>query len=89
MCVQHILFMLVKMIKERERYMDDLKCETKEKCSGLGNKLDEPKPKKESSNEDFDSFIKNAKVILVDNAFDFDINEWEKENQKEIEDELK
>lgn len=38
--------MLVKMIKERERYMDDLKCETKEKCSGLDDKLDEPKPKK-------------------------------------------
>lgn len=71
--------------------MDDLKCETKEKCSGLDNKLDEPKPKKEPLNEDFDfdSFIKNAEVILVDNAFDFDINEWEKENQKEIEDELK
>lgn len=69
--------------------MNFSKCETKEKCSELDNKLDEPK--KESSNEDFDSdsFIKNAEVILVDNAFDFDINEWKKENQKEIEDELK
>lgn len=69
--------------------MNFSECETKEKCPELDNKLDEPK--KESSNEgfDFDSFIKNAEVILVDNAFDFDINEWEKENQKEIEDELK
>ena len=74
--------MLVKMIKERERYMDDLKCETKEKCSGLDNKLDAINPKKESSNDDFDSFIKNAKVILVDNAFEFDINEWEKKKNK-------
>ena len=46
MRVQRILFMLAKMIKERENYMDDLKCETKEKCSGLDNKLDQPKPKK-------------------------------------------
>lgn len=63
--------------------MNFSKCETKEKCSELDNKLDQPKPKKESSNEDFDftSFIKNAKVILVDNAFDFDINEWEKKNK--------
>lgn len=74
--------MLVKMIKERERYMDDLKCETKEKCSGLDNKLDAINSKKESSNDDFDSFIKNAKVILVDNAFEFDINEWEKKKNK-------
>lgn len=76
-------------MKKEGNYMNFSKCETKEKCSELDNKLDEPK--KESSNEDFDfdSFIKNAEVILVDNAFDFDINEWKKENQKEIEDELK
>ena len=58
---------------------------------GLDNKLDEPKQNKEPQNEDFDfdSFIKNAEVILVDDAFDFDINKREKENQEEIEDELK
>ena len=91
MCVQHILFMMVKMIEERERCMNYSKRKTKEKVLGLDNKLDELKQYKEPLNEDFDfdAFIKNAEVILVDNAFDFDINEWEKENQKEIEDELK
>lgn len=90
-CVQNILFMTVKMIEEREGCMNYSKRKTKEKVLGLDNKLDELKQNKEPLNEDFDfdSFIKNAEVILVDNAFDFDINEWEKENQKEIEDELK
>ena len=36
----------------------------------------------------FDEFLDKAEVILVDNAFDFDINEWEKENQEEIDEEL-
>ena len=39
-------------------------------------------------NISFDNFIKDAGVILVDNAFAFDINEWEEENQKEIDEEL-
>ncbi len=71
--------------------MNYLKRKTKEKNLGLNNKLDEPKQNKESQNEDFDfdSFIENAEVILVDNAFDFDINKREKENQEEIEDEPK
>ena len=44
----------------------------------------------EEENEEmsFNSFIDNAEIILVDNAFDFDINEWEKENQEEIDEEL-
>ena len=44
----------------------------------------------EEENEEmsFDSFIDKAEIILVDNAFDFDINEWEKENQEEIDEEL-
>lgn len=50
-----------------------------------GDKLEEAK---EESNISFDNFIKDAGVILVDNAFDFDINEWEEENQKEIDEEL-
>ena len=90
-CVQHILFTMVKMIKERGGLYELFKMKTKEKNLGLNNKLDEPKQKKESQNEDFDfdSFIENAEVILVDNAFDFDINKREKENQEEIEDEPK
>ena len=36
----------------------------------------------------FNDFLNDAEVILVDNAFDFDINEWEKENQEEIDEEL-
>lgn len=36
----------------------------------------------------FNDFLNEAEVILVDNAFDFDINEWEKENQEEINEEL-
>ena len=36
----------------------------------------------------FTDFLDNAEVLLVDNAFDFDINEWEKENQEEIDEEL-
>ena len=39
-------------------------------------------------NISFDNFIKDAGVILVDNAFAFDINEWEEEIQKEIDEEL-
>lgn len=39
-------------------------------------------------NISFDNFIKDAGVILVDNAFAFDINEWEEEIQKEIDKEL-
>ena len=50
-----------------------------------GDKLEEAK---EESNISFDDFIKDAGIILVDNAFDFDINEWEEENQKEIDEEL-
>ena len=50
-----------------------------------GDKLEEGK---EESNISFDNFIKDAGVILVDNAFAFDINEWEEENQKEIDEEL-
>lgn len=44
----------------------------------------------EEENEEmsFNNFIDNAEIILVDNAFDFDINEWEKENQEEIDEEL-
>lgn len=36
----------------------------------------------------FNDFLNDAEVLLVDNAFDFDINEWEKENQEEIDEEL-
>lgn len=36
----------------------------------------------------FNDFLNEAEIILVDNAFDFDINEWEKENQEEIDEEL-
>ena len=36
----------------------------------------------------FNDFLNGAEVLLVDNAFDFDINEWEKENQEEIDEEL-
>lgn len=36
----------------------------------------------------FNDFLNEAEVILVDNALDFDINEWEKENQEEINEEL-
>lgn len=36
----------------------------------------------------FNDFLNGAEIILVDNAFDFDINEWEKENQEEINEEL-
>ena len=43
---------------------------------------------KENEEMSFDSFLDKAEVILVDNAFDFDINEWEKENQEEINEEL-
>lgn len=50
-----------------------------------GDKLEEDK---ETPNISFDNFIKDAGIILVDNAFDFDINEWGEENQKEIDEEL-
>lgn len=36
----------------------------------------------------FNDFLNEAEIILVDNAFEFDINEWEKENQEEINEEL-
>lgn len=36
----------------------------------------------------FKDFLNEAEIILVDNAFEFDINEWEKENQEEINEEL-
>lgn len=42
----------------------------------------------ENENMSFDSFIDKAEVLLVDNAFTFDINKWEKENQEEIDEEL-
>lgn len=63
-CVQHILFTMVKMIKERGGCMNYLKRKTKEKNLGLNNKLDEPKQNKESQNEDFDfgSFVKTLKL---------------------------
>ena len=38
--------------------------------------------------KDFNTFIKTADVLLVDNAFDFDINDWEEEIQKEIDEAL-
>lgn len=42
----------------------------------------------ENEEMSFDNFIDKAEVLLVDNAFDFDINKWEKENQEEIDEEL-
>ena len=38
---------------------------------------------KENEEMSFDSFLDKAKVILVNDAFAFDINKWEKENQEE------
>ena len=46
------------------------------------------KREKEDENKSFTDFLDNAEVILVDNAFTFDINKWEKENQEEIDEEL-
>ena len=43
---------------------------------------------KENEEMSFDSFIDKAEVLLVDDAFTFDINKWEKENQEEIDEEL-
>ncbi len=37
---------------------------------------------------DFDTFLKNADVILVDDARTFDINKWEAENAEEMDEEL-
>lgn len=52
-------------------------------------KEDEDDIENEFSNElSFNDFLNEAEVILVDNAFDFDINKWEKENQEEINEEL-
>ena len=38
---------------------------------------------KENEEMSFDSFLDKAEVILVNDAFSFDINKWEKENQEE------
>lgn len=43
---------------------------------------------KEKEELSFDSFLDKAEVILVNDAFTFDINKWEKENQEEIDEEL-
>lgn len=49
----------------------------------LGSILEE-----ENEEMSFDSFLDKAEVVLVDNAFDFDINKWEEKNQEEIDEEL-
>ena len=46
------------------------------------------KREKEDESKSFTDFLNDAEVILVDNAFTFDINKWEKENQEEIDEEL-
>ena len=38
--------------------------------------------------KDFDNFLRIADILLVDNAFEFDINDWEEEIQKEIDEAL-
>ena len=44
--------------------------------------------KKKECFDDIDSFLKNAKVILVDDAKNFDINEWEQISPNEIVEEI-
>lgn len=46
-----------------------------------GNKLSEDA----TDSDSFDEFIKDADVLLVDDAFSFDINKWESELEEEIE----
>lgn len=44
---------------------------------------------KEDKNEmSFEQFLKDADILIVDDAKSFDINKWEEENQKEIDEEL-
>lgn len=44
---------------------------------------------KEDNNEmSFEQFLKDADILIVDDAKSFDINKWEEENQKEIDEEL-
>lgn len=48
----------------------------------------EQEAKDDKGNLAFENFVKEAGVILVDNAFDFNINKWEQEVQSEINEQL-